>query len=74
MVEALLTKLLSTHPPALCSLAASEAKRRLHFHLDPATVRRFALANDLAPARPARKPKASVRRTAVQQNRRALAA
>jgi hypothetical protein len=61
-VEPLLRKLLSSRPPASYSLAASEVKRRLHFHLDPATVRRFAMAHDLAPPRPARKAKASVRR------------
>ena len=61
-VEPLLRRLLSSRPPASYSLAASEVQRRLGFPLDPATVRRFALANGLAPARSARKAKASVRR------------
>lgn len=61
-VEPLLRRLLSSNPPSSYSLAASEVKRRLHFHLDPATVRRFALKNGLAPAKPSRKPKASIRR------------
>jgi hypothetical protein len=61
-VEALLRRLLSNRPPASYSLAASELKRRLHFQLDPASVRRFALAQGLAPAKPAKKPKAAVRR------------
>jgi hypothetical protein len=61
-VEPLLRKLLSNRPPASYSLAASELQRRLNFALDPASVRRFALAQGLAPAKPAKKPKAAVRR------------
>ena len=61
-VEPLLRKLLGSAPPAGYSLAASELKRRLDFQLDPASVRRFAIAKGLAPAKPPRKTKASVRR------------
>lgn len=61
-VEPLLRKLLSSRPPSGYSSAASEIKRRLDFQLDPATVRRFALANGLAPKKPAPKPRAAVRR------------
>ena len=61
-VEPLLRKLLGSSPPAGYSLAASEVKRRLDFQLDPASVRRFAIAQGLAPAKPPRKTKASVRR------------
>jgi len=61
-VEPLLRKLLSSRPPSNYSLAASAVKRRLGCHLDPATVRRFAHAAGLAPAQPARKAKAPVRR------------
>ena len=61
-VEPLLRKLLTARPPAGYSLAASEVKRRLDFQIDPATVRRFALANGLAPHKPAPKPRAAVRR------------
>ncbi len=61
-IEPLLRKLLGAHPPASYSFAASEVWRRCKLPLDPATVRRFALANDLAPAKPSKKPKAPVRR------------
>ena len=61
-VEPLLRKLLTNRPPVGYSLAASEVKRRLNFALDPASVRRFALAEGLTPAKPSRKAKASVRR------------
>jgi len=61
-VEPLLRKLLTAQPPASYSFAASEVLRRLHFQLDPATVRRFALQHQLAPSKPARKPRAPVRR------------
>ena len=61
-VEPLLRKLLTARPPAAYSLAASEVKRRLDFQIDPATLRRFALANGLAPRKPAPKPRAAVRR------------
>jgi hypothetical protein len=46
---ALLTKLLSSKPPCSFSAAASELHRRLDFKTDRASVRRWALANKLAP-------------------------
>jgi hypothetical protein len=58
----LLQKRLSCTPPASYSFAASEALRLCGFKLDRAQVRRWALENDLAPARPGRRPKAPVRR------------
>jgi hypothetical protein len=61
-VAPLLRKLLTNRPPAGYSLAASELKRRLDFDLDPASVRRFALAAGLAPSKPSKKPKAAIRR------------
>lgn len=60
--EALLRKLLSTKPPAPYRCAASEVHRRLGVQIDPATVRRWALAQDLAHPLPAPRPPASVRR------------
>jgi len=55
-------KLLLARPPAPYRFAASEVHRRLDFQLDPATVRRWAIANALAhPIQPRRQP-ASLRR------------
>jgi hypothetical protein len=48
-VIALLTKLLSSKPPSSYSAAASELHRRLSFKTDRASVRRWALENQLAP-------------------------
>jgi len=48
-VVALLTKLLSSKPPSAYSAAASELHRRLGFQTDRASVRRWAIANQLAP-------------------------
>ncbi|MGH2403733.1 MAG: hypothetical protein ACRDGN_04635, partial [bacterium] len=48
-VTALLTKLLSSKPPSSYSAAASELHRRLGFQTDRASVRRWAIANQLAP-------------------------
>ena len=48
-VLALLRKLLGARPPASYSFAASEVHRRHALRLDRATVRRWALAHDLAP-------------------------
>ncbi len=48
-VTALITKLLSSKPPSCYSAAASEAHRRLHFKTDRASIRRWALAHQLAP-------------------------
>lgn len=48
-MNALLTKLLSSKPPSSYSAAASELLRRLHFQTNRASVRRWALENQLAP-------------------------
>ena len=48
-VLTLLTKLLSSKPPSSYSAAASELHRRLNFITDRASVRRWALQNQLAP-------------------------
>jgi hypothetical protein len=48
-VTALITKLLSSQPPSSYSAAASEVHRRLNFKTDRASVRRWALAHQLAP-------------------------
>ena len=61
-VEPLLRKLLATKPPAPYRLAASEVLRRLDLTLDPATVRRWALAHGLAHPLPKPRPPASTRR------------
>jgi len=61
-VEPLLRKLLATKPPAPYRLAASEVLRRLDLTLDPATVRRWALAQGLAHPLPKPRPPASTRR------------
>jgi len=46
---ALVTKLLSAKPPCSYSAVASELRRRLHFKTDRASVRRWAIENQLAP-------------------------
>ena len=61
-VEALLRKLLSARPPAPYRFAASEVHRRLDLEVDPATVRRWAIAHQLAHPTPAPSPPASLRR------------
>ncbi|MBL9175107.1 MAG: DDE-type integrase/transposase/recombinase [Verrucomicrobiales bacterium] len=62
-VEALLRHLLSSKPPAPYRFVASEVLRRLSFQIDPATVRRWALANQLAhPLPPPRRSPAALRR------------
>ena len=48
-VDDLLKKLLSAKPPASYSACASELHRRLDFKTDRASVRRWALAHNLAP-------------------------
>ena len=48
-VTALVTKLLSSKPPSSYSAAASELHRRLDFQTDRASIRRWALQNQLAP-------------------------
>ena len=60
--ESLLRKLLSTRPPAPYRCAASEVQRRLGHLIDPATVRRWAIAQNLAHPLPLPRPPASVRR------------
>jgi hypothetical protein len=61
-IEPLLRRLLSARPPAPYRLAASEVHRRLLYRLDPATVRRWAIAHRLAHAEPPRRLPASLRR------------
>jgi len=48
-VLALLNKLLSSKPPSSYSACASELQRRLNFKTDRASVRRWAIQNQLAP-------------------------
>jgi hypothetical protein len=48
-VTALITKLLSSKPPSSYSAVASELHRRLGFKTDRASIRRWALAHQLAP-------------------------
>ena len=61
-----LRKLLGAKPPCSYSLAASEVLRRHDFAIDRATVRRWALAQDLAPAAPRKKVPRPIRRWQVQ--------
>ena len=61
-VEALVRKLLSARPPAPYRFASSEIHRRLGLQIDPATVRRWAIANALAHPTLSRRPPASLRR------------
>ena len=58
----LLTKLLSSKPPSSYSAAASELHRRLSFHTDRASVRRWAIENNLAPDTRYKAPPKPVRR------------
>jgi hypothetical protein len=58
----LLRKRLSSQPPASYSFAASEVLRLCAFKLDRAQVRRWAMAQQLAHPRPARGPRAPVKR------------
>ena len=66
-VLSLLRKLLGSKPPSSYSFAASEVHRRHDLPLDRATVRRWALANHLAPDTRHKKPRKPVRRWQVQQ-------
>lgn len=66
-VTALLRKLLSCRPAASYSFAASEVHRRLGIQPDRATVRRWALAQGLAPDTAYKAPRKPVRRWQVQQ-------
>ena len=62
-VQALMRRLLSAEPPPPYGFVASEVDRRLDVKLDRATVRRWALAKDLAhPSRPTTRAPAPVRR------------
>jgi hypothetical protein len=61
-VEPLMRKLLGVRPPAPYRFVASEILRRLDFQLDPATVRRWALAHGLAHERSTPRPSAATRR------------
>ena len=65
-VLATLRKLLGAKPPCSYSLAASEVLRRHDFAIDRATVRRWALAQDLAPAAPRKNALRPIRRWQVQ--------
>jgi len=61
-VTALLTRLLSSKPPSSYSAVASELHRRLNFQTDRASVRRWALQNDLAPDTRHKRPPQPVKR------------
>ena len=66
-VTALIRKLLASRPPCPYSFVASEVHRRWNHQLDRASVRRWALAQGLAPATPAPRRPRPVRRWQVQQ-------
>jgi hypothetical protein len=66
-VLALLRKLLGAQIPASYSFAASEALRRYQFKIDRASVRRWALAQGLAPDTKYKAQPKPVRRWQVQQ-------
>ena len=61
-VTALLTKLLSSKPPSSYSAAASELHRRLNFKTDRASIRRWAIGQQLAPDTRYKKPPQPVKR------------
>jgi hypothetical protein len=65
-VTALMRKLLGSRPPCPYSFIASEVHRRCDLKLHRASVRRWALAQGLAPAGPTAKPARPVRRWQVQ--------
>jgi hypothetical protein len=67
IVTDLLRKLLSDHPSACYSFAASEVRRGFHFKLDRASVRRWAPANALAPDTKFKQSRKPVRRWQFQQ-------
>ena len=66
-VCALLRKLLKVRPPASYAFAADEVHRRHGLKIDRASVRRWALANGLAPDTRFKQPRKPVRRWQVQQ-------
>ncbi len=55
-------RLLSSKPPSSYSATASELHRRLHFKTDRATIRRWAIENQLAPDTRYKKPPQPVKR------------
>jgi transposase InsO family protein len=61
-VEALWRKMLGAKPPAPYAFVASEALRLHQFHVDRATVRRWAFKAGCAHVGPRKKPRAAVRR------------
>lgn len=61
-VQALLTKRLSSKPPASYSFAASEVLRLCQYQLTRAQVRRWAMENNLAHPKPNHGPTAPIRR------------
>ncbi len=61
-VSALTTKLLSANPPCSYSAVASELHRRLNFQTDRASVRRWAIENQLAPGTRYKAPPKPVKR------------
>jgi len=63
---ALATRLLSSSPRSSYSAVASELLRRLDFKTDRASVRRWAIAHDLAPDTRYKKPAKPVRRWQVR--------
>lgn len=65
-VIALLTKLLSSKPPSSYSAVASELHRLLNFKTNRASVRRWALANNLAPDTRYKAPPKPVKRWQVR--------
>jgi hypothetical protein len=66
LIATTLRKLLSSKPPCSYSFTASEVLRRHDFTIHRATVRRWALAQGLAPLDPRKKPRRPVRRWQVQ--------
>jgi len=65
-VVALLEKLLSSKPPSSYSAAASELLRRLDFKTDRASVRRWAIENQLAPDTRYKAPPKPIKRWQVR--------
>lgn len=61
-VEELLRRLLGAKPPLSYSFAASEVHRRLGIQTDRATVRRWAIQNNLQHSVRVKRPRAAVRR------------
>lgn len=70
---ALLTKLLSAKPPCADRAGASELHRRLDFQTDRASIRRWAIANKLAPDTRYKNPTQACQTLAGPRRRRPLA-